>query len=115
MAVYLKLAGSYFKIDKLLKVLVNHKKEKLDLIEASRLIVSLWSELNLDLNQESYLGIVSIDSQTDHLPKGSVRTHWNKQSLEKNDVESQECEVYFAEVFQQSCEGMLLYLSQIDG
>lgn len=97
----------------LIELLAEDGKRDLDLIERSRRIASIWMAQKLDDKQPDYLKILSIDSQTDHLPKGSVREHWGAEALARADAESSEYEECFKETFENARQGMLEYLSKI--
>ena len=59
---------------------------RLSVIESARALSKLtyWTGLSIDPDLTVF---VAIDSETDTLPVGNVRTHWAKHALEREDVD----------------------------
>jgi hypothetical protein len=59
----------------------------------------MWLRLDVDPDQEDedLLGMAGIESQTDHLPLGEVRQHWDAEALLAKDAELAEQEAFFRE------------------
>lgn len=83
-----------------------------DIIVQCRNIVSLYNRLELEENYRPYFVLIALDSDTDHLPKGSVRKLWNTEALNKKDQESKEIEQFYRKDFLKSCEAILLNLQK---
>ena len=66
---------------------------ELDLLEGVRKIVALRHESD-DPEDEIFIPLRAIDSETDHFPAGSVRTHYAAEALERVDDEMRR---YFAD------------------
>jgi len=77
------------------------------IIEGSRELASLSRGVEQALLQEDILTFVGIDSQTDHLPIGTQRTHWNAEALKNKDIEIAECEAFFREQAYTDCFSLL--------
>ncbi len=114
MALYLKIEDEFELVSELVSLLSEHNNPSMDIIERSRLIIKHWHAFNLSDEIEDFVRITSIDSQTDHLPKGTARDHWNKEALAVMDEESEEYEQEFMDVFKQSCAGLIGYLCKVD-
>ena len=67
---------------------------RLGAIAASRKLSPLRHELESEL-AEVLLVFTAIDSETDTLPIGEVRQHWNREALERKDREITEAEDYY--------------------
>ena len=81
-----------------------------DIIVQCLNIVRCYHQLGLDSNYSPFLVLVVLDSDADHLPKGSVRNYWNEEALSKKDQESKEIERHYRKEFLASCEDILSML-----
>ncbi len=70
------------------------------------------SVLELD-NHSDFVLFKAIDSETDHLPIGPEREHWNPDSLKQKDIEIQERENLERDEVFKTCDRLLKYLDQI--
>src|SRR4051812_35764003 len=50
-----------------------------------------------------FMFFVGLDSETDHLPVGDVRCHWNPEALKQKDEELRSLEATFREEALRSC------------
>ena len=75
--------------DELINMLNLIISEKINMLEGVRNVVHLRHNIDLT-DKEIFNYFVAIDSETDHIPLGKVREHWNKDSLENIDVEMNE-------------------------
>lgn len=64
---------------------------RIGVIEASRELNHLRFEVDAE-NDPDFITFVAIDSETDHLPVGTVRRDWGPDALEAKDRESREYE-----------------------
>ena len=77
-----------------------------DLIEGCREIVSLRHEID-DPDNEVFTPIRGIESDSDDYPKGSVRSHYQKDFLERLDKEETEYLSRTKSVIITSCEEII--------
>lgn len=80
---------------------------KIGVIEVSRLLVSVESSLSKDDKILDIMFFVAIDSETDHLPIGSVRAHWDPQRLIEKDKEFEAVEAYYASESREVCSRLI--------
>jgi len=85
-----------------------------DIIVQNRDIVARYNRLGIDENFSSYLVLLGLDSDTDHLPKGSVRDFWNEDALIKIDLESKDYERSYRDDFLKACDSLLLKLNDME-
>ena len=72
---------------KLVKVSQNILNGQIELIEGCREIVNLRGVLNAE-DDDIFDPILVIDSETDHFPRGEVRSYYNKEKLKEIDESS---------------------------
>jgi hypothetical protein len=77
---------------KVAKIASNVLKGEQSILTAAREIVSLKSELNIDENDDDMLVFILIDSETDHLPVGPEKEHWDPNALLDKQKEIQKSE-----------------------
>src|SRR5260370_34282553 len=65
------------------------------LINASRKLSSLRHQLTGDKLDDDWRVFVGVDSETDHLPVGEERKHWQTDDLAKKDVEIKKNEEFY--------------------
>ncbi len=63
--------------------------EKINMLEGVRNIVHLRHNADLK-DKEIFDYFIAIDSETDHIPLGKAREHWNKDALKNIDAELDE-------------------------
>ncbi len=64
---------------------------KLSPIEASRLLIGLAAELGA-VNDENFRFFLTLDTETDHFPLGTVRKRWSGAALRREDAERRRLE-----------------------
>lgn len=72
------------------------------LIEASRKLVKLQYEANLE-NEEDLKIFWIIETETDHLPIGQQRTNVSHQRLIESDKEIKDCEEFYRDAVRTAC------------
>jgi hypothetical protein len=104
--------------DYITKQRLNAVKAASDVIEgkqsillAARSIVQLRFDLGIDENDDDLLTFVGIDSETDHLPLGSERQHWDQNALLSKDKEIQEMENWALSFGVEACKRLISKLS----
>lgn len=60
---------------------------RLDVLRAARRLVGFRDEFDEMKDDEAFWTVVAIDSETDHLPLGPEREHWNAEALARKDEE----------------------------
>jgi len=93
-------------LEELRRLLAISDSEPNTMIERCRRIVALWRDLNLNQDDEDFLTILSIDSQTDHLPQGEPRLAWNSDALVSLDSEIADFDEAFKHDFERACWGL---------
>ena len=68
---------------------------RIGIIEGARQIISLRHESGIEEPDPDLLLFVVIESETDCLPLGPVRTHWAADALAKKDVEIAETAAFY--------------------
>lgn len=72
-----------------------------DLLEGRKGVIETSREMmrwRFSIGPESdpdFLVFTGIDSETDHIPLGSVRKNWQVETLQRKDLEIQEAEEFF--------------------
>ena len=59
---------------------------ELGIVAGSRQLAALRSDVGADRDSD-FLFFVAVDSETDHLPLGDARSHWNPDALKVKDEE----------------------------
>jgi hypothetical protein len=67
----------------------------------------LLSHLDLPLDDEACIAFVAIGSETDHLPVGSARQHWDPKALAKKDQEIARAEEWAKGLALAACDSLL--------
>jgi hypothetical protein len=70
-------------------------KGEIGVIEGSRELRSLQFEVSDDDFDPDFMLFVAIDSETDHLPVGSVRANWTTEALKGKDLEIKKAEGFY--------------------
>jgi hypothetical protein len=78
------------------------------IIEASRILSGRLQGFEKD---PDFITFVGIDSETDHLPVGEVRKHWNPEVLAQKDKEIAECENFYRVRALEACERIIKKVS----
>lgn len=79
---------------------------ELSFILGSRTLAALGHESGYD-NDSDFNMFISIDSDTDALPIGQVREHWDKSALEKLEPEIQAAEAWAKEHGEAACASLI--------
>jgi len=75
---------------------------------AAREFASLLRSFPDEVAKDDIMLVIGIDSETDHLPIGSERQHWNPNVLAQKDVEIAKCEAHYKPLTIAACERILL-------
>jgi hypothetical protein len=81
---------------------------ELGILEGSRLLVSLCSQVSALDHDPDFLCFVGIDSETDHLPLGDVRQHWEPDALASKDQEIRAAEAFYRDHAIAACRALLV-------
>jgi len=76
---------------------------KLGILEGCQRLVGYRWDVDPEQEDRELLGILGIQSQTDHLPVGRAREHWSPEALRAKDTEIAENETFFRESALQCC------------
>ncbi|EDY84537.1 hypothetical protein VDG1235_4168 [Verrucomicrobiia bacterium DG1235] len=80
--------------EKLLKLCDQIIENRLGLTIGSRRMNGFRELMKEDKNEE-WMIFIGIDSETDHLPIGDEKNHWNKEILKKKEKELEEIEDHY--------------------
>lgn len=81
-------------------------------IEGCRRLIPILTDLGMNADtSEAVRILVGLDSQTDHIPLGDSRKHYNPAYLKELDREFDEFTLYFREEVIGACEEILQELS----
>jgi hypothetical protein len=80
---------------------------ELSYIEGSRKIVSSWRSAKLDEWDSDFLPFVGIESETDALPLGKMRSYWNAAALEALQPEIDRLEVWAKNFGEPFCRNLI--------
>ncbi|MCW5958623.1 MAG: DUF2489 domain-containing protein [Pyrinomonadaceae bacterium] len=94
------------KIDEIVLVAKSLLSNDIGIIEASRKLVKLQYETELE-NEENLKIFWVIDSETDHLPIGERRLNLSDESLVKYDKEMEECESFYKDDVVTACKNII--------
>ncbi len=81
-------------------------REELGVIEGVRQLTRHLNR-NENLEDEDILSLIGVDSQSDHLPIGDVRKHWDPKALEEKDQEIAEFEADFKDTVFETCKRLI--------
>ena len=81
-------------------VLLGH----LDAVRAAWQLAALRHEINGMENDPDFLLMTAVSSETDHLPLGAARQHWDPAALARKDEELAEAVGYWNDEVRASCE-----------
>jgi len=81
---------------------------RLSYIEGAREITAAWSAARLDERDADMLAFVGIDSETDALPFGEMRAHWQAAALEALQPEIDEKEAWARQFGEPHCRNLVI-------
>jgi hypothetical protein len=84
---------------------------KLSYIEGARKIVASWWMSKLDQWDADFLPFVAINSETEALPFGKMRAHWQAAALEALQPEIDRMETWARECGEPHCRNLVARLS----
>jgi hypothetical protein len=80
---------------------------ELGFLMGSRRLSALRHAVDVADNDADFLTFVSIDSDTDALPLGEVRRHWDKEALARLEPEIQSAEAWAAQAGSAACKSLI--------
>jgi hypothetical protein len=98
-------------ISKLLKISNDILIDKIDPLDGVFMLIEIYNsfpEKEKVVAEDSFSGLVGIESQADHLPRGMARNCWNKEALEKKDLEKNELSCFFKDQIKNICKKLIL-------
>ena len=96
---------------RVLEIARNVVSEEIGVIEASRELTSLRHCFGPEL-KKNFLPFAGIDSETDHLPLGSVRREWNADALSAKDAEIARLEESDKQLAIEACHRLIIRLER---
>ena len=84
---------------------------KVGIIAGARIMSGLRFDTELPEDDEDFLVLVAIDSETDDLPVGPERVQWSAEALREKDLEIQRCEELYRQDAIDACERLILKLT----
>ena len=84
---------------------------KLTYIEGTREIVAAWWASKLDENDPDFLPFVGINSETEALPLGEIRAHWQRAALEAQQSEIDHVEIWARQYGEPYCRNLVTRFS----
>ena len=93
--------------EKLTETLDQMTGEKLSFIEGSRIVSRLIEAAGYDRLSEPFVTFVTIDSETDAVPMGSVRDLWHPEAVEKHAEEWSRSEAWAKQIGEPACREAL--------
>jgi hypothetical protein len=79
---------------------------ELGIIAGARQLSGLGHEIGTDRDAD-FIFFVGLDSETDHLPVGDVRQHWNAEALRDKDAEIERIEAFYRERAFEICRQLI--------
>jgi hypothetical protein len=79
---------------------------ELGIIAGARRLCGLGHEIGADRDSD-FTFFVGLDSETDHLPIGEVRQHWNVEALREKDAEIAQAEAFYRERAFEKCRRLI--------
>jgi hypothetical protein len=76
---------------------------RLSFLVGSRKLAALRHEAGISVDDADFMVLVGIDSETDELPLGAVRVHWDVAALTRLQPEIDEAERWAAKVGVDAC------------
>ena len=84
---------------------------RLTYIEGARKIVAIWWRSKLDERDADFLPFVGIDSETEALPFGEMRAHWQPAALEALQPEMDRMEAWARQYGEPRCRNLVARFS----
>ncbi|MBR8086625.1 DUF2489 domain-containing protein [Burkholderia vietnamiensis] len=85
---------------------------QLSFLIGSRRLAGLRHEANAAADDTDFLAFVAIDSETDALPLGAVREHWDQNAIAKLEPEIKEAELWASTVGTDACKSLIARFGQ---
>jgi len=79
---------------------------ELGIIAGARRLCSLGHEIGADRDAD-FTFFIYLESETDHLPVGDVRQHWNAEALRDKDPEIMRVEAFYRERAFEICRRLI--------
>jgi hypothetical protein len=79
---------------------------ELGIIAGARRLCGLGHEIGADRDAH-FTFFVGLESETDHLPVGEVRQHWNAEALREKDAEIMRVESFYRERALEICRQLI--------
>jgi len=80
---------------------------RLSFLVGSRKLAALRHEAGISVDDADFMVLVGIDSETDELPLGAVRIHWDVEALTMLQPEIDEAERWAAKVGVDACTSLI--------
>lgn len=80
---------------------------RLSFLVGSRKLAALRHEAGISVDDADFMIFVGIDSETDELPLGAVRVHWDVEALARLQPEMDEAEQWAAKVGADACASLI--------
>lgn len=87
---------------------------QLSFLIGSRRLAALRHEMDAAANDADFLVFVAIHSETDGLPLGAVREHWDQDALARLEPDIEEAEHWAANVGAGSCRSLVARFGEQD-
>jgi hypothetical protein len=81
---------------------------QLSFLIGSRRLAALRHEIDAAADDTDFLVFVAIDSETDALPLGAVREHWDQGALTRLEPEIEEAEHWASNVGADACRSLVI-------
>lgn len=75
----------------------------LGIIQGARILTTLRHHVTDEDHDADFMPFIGIESETDHLPLGTVRQHWSEAALLTKDARIQEAEDFFRDAALSAC------------
>jgi hypothetical protein len=79
---------------------------ELSIIAGARQLCGLGYEIGADRDGD-FTFFVGLESETDHLPVGDVRKHWNAEALQEKEAEITRAEAFYRERAFDTCRRLI--------
>jgi hypothetical protein len=87
---------------------------QLSFLIGSRRLTALRHETDAATDDADFMVFVAIDSETDALPLGAVREHWDQDALARLEPEVEEAEHWAANAGADACRSLIARFSEQD-
>ena len=91
----------------LVELAENMISKRLGFLEGVRRFCNLSSNFNDSERSENFNLFIAIESETDHLPIGSVRKLWSDEALVRVDKEVEESERFYRKQVEAACQEII--------